>query len=373
MGRSKKNLFNITLVLSIIFSIICILAVLSVQVGRHEESLQPVYIKPEEKSAPYKPITPSSEGEENHRPTTKEEPKIDEVKENKFQSDIEDKIRSFFKELDCSIEEDWTINVSPIYSVNWIKRRLNNTLSKLGYSIKDDTIYLNEKEILELKFNKIPSKGKVAIIIDDVGRSTRLNEILQEIKLPLNISILPKQRESFKMSLIGKEEGWDVLLHLPMEPKEKRWVDDTFITTNMSSKEIEERVDSYLKSLPYVQGINNHMGSLATTDENVMRSVLSIVKERGLYFVDSLTISDSTGEKVARDINLKRFAKRDVFIDNLDKREYIKSQIDYLVELSIRRGFAIGIGHLREATLLTIKDYEWDNKGVELVLLSDVL
>lgn len=394
MGRSRKKSLNITLVLSIVFSVICIIAVLSVRVGDQKKSLQPTYIKPEVKDEIYDDIKPKASEKDlikedfKEDKTTKDnnlqkvtedrsenyqEISVEDKKTTAIDSKLENKIRSFFEELNCSIEEGWIINIPSVYSLNWIKRRLDNTLSEIGYSIKDTTIYLNGKEVLKLEFKKMPSKGKVAIIIDDVGRATRLNGILQEIKLPLNISILPKQREGSNMSLIGKKEGWDVLLHLPMEPKEKSWVDSTFITTNMGKEEIKEKVDNYLKSLPYVQGINNHMGSLATADENIMTSVLSIIKERGLYFVDSLTISNSVGEKVARDINLNRFAKRDVFIDNLDEREYIRAQIDHLVEISIRKGFAIGIGHLRENTLLTIRDYEWNNKGIELILLSDIL
>lgn len=394
MGRSRKKSLNITLVLSIVFSVICIIAVLSVRVGDQKKSLQPTYIKLEVKDEIYDDIKPKASEKDlikedfKEDKTTKDnnlqkvtedrsenyqEISVEDKKTTAIDSKLENKIRSFFEELNCSIEEGWIINIPSVYSLNWIKRRLDNTLSEIGYSIKDTTIYLNGKEVLKLEFKKMPSKGKVAIIIDDVGRATRLNGILQEIKLPLNISILPKQREGSNMSLIGKKEGWDVLLHLPMEPKEKSWVDSTFITTNMGKEEIKEKVDNYLKSLPYVQGINNHMGSLATADENIMTSVLSIIKERGLYFVDSLTISNSVGEKVARDINLNRFAKRDVFIDNLDEREYIRAQIDHLVEISIRKGFAIGIGHLRENTLLTIRDYEWNNKGIELILLSDIL
>lgn len=393
MGRSKKKSFSITLILSIIFAVICIIAVWNVKVGDHEKGLQPDYVEPETETMPYESIKPPTEEKTDKIIPEQEKSEIDRVIDSPQvnEEDIEQEVteaekvvdaidtelaqtlNSFFKELNCHIGENWVIDVPSIYSLTWIERRLNNILAESGYRIDNSKIYLNDKEILELKFNKMPSKGKIAIIIDDVGRTTRLNTILQEIKLPLNISILPKQRETTSMSTIGKKGGWDVLLHLPMEPKEKSWIDSTFIKVGMDSEEVKERIDDYLKEMSYVQGVNNHMGSLATSDENIMRTVLGIVREKGLYFIDSLTISNSVGEKVAREIGLERFAKRDIFLDNTDEKEYIRSQIDHLVELSIRKGFAIGIGHLRENTLTTIKDYDWNTKGVELVPLSDVL
>jgi len=389
LGRSKKKSSRITLILSIIFAIICIIAVWDIKVGDHKGGLQPDYIEPETETMPYESIKPSTGKKADETIPKQEESKPDSPQTNKKDigqevtgsekiietqdTKLEQIINSFFKELNCHIGENWTIDIPSIYSLTWIERRLNNILAESGYRIDNSKIYLNDKEILQLKFNKMSSKGKIAIIIDDVGRTTRLNTILQGIKLPLNISILPKQRETTSMSTAGKKEGWDVLLHLPMEPKEKSWIDSTFIKVGMDSEEIRKRIDEYLKEMSYVQGVNNHMGSLATTDENIMRTVLGIVKERGLYFIDSLTISNSVGEKVAKEIALERFAKRDIFLDNTDEKEYIISQIDHLVELSIRKGFAIGIGHLRENTLTTIKDYDWDAKGIELVPLSDIL
>lgn len=291
----------------------------------------------------------------------------------KIDAKLEESIKSLFSTLGCKIRDDWVIEVPPLYSVEWLKRKLNTKISELGYNLRDNIVYKDDREILKLNFEKINPKGRIGVIIDDVGRSTSLNKTLQDIDLPLNISILPRQSRSKEMSIIGKRKGWDVLLHLPMEPKEKSWIDSTFIKVGMSDKEIENLVDSYLQELSYINGVNNHMGSLATMDERVMRIVLSIVKSRGLYFVDSLTCSDSVGERVSIEIGLERFAKRDIFLDNLDDRSYIKSQIEKLIEVGIRKGFAIGIGHLRENTLLAIKDYNWKDNNVELVLLSEVL
>ncbi len=397
MGRSKKRKirFDITLAFSIIFILICLFAVWSLkEVGKDKGPSQPQIILDKTNSTPIyellKPLSkeevpipkePMEEGDttkketnyKNEVSTESPETKTDFITGDRVDAKLEEAIKSFFLDLGCKVENGWVIDLPTFYSVEWLKRKLNMKISELGYNLKDNTIYKNDREIIRLRFEKIKPKGKISIIIDDVGRSTRLNGILDSIDLPLNISILPSQNKSRYMSLIGMRKCWDVLLHLPMEPKEKSWIDTIFIKVTMDDRDIEKMVDSYLQELSFVNGVNNHMGSLATTDERVMRIVLSIIKDRGLYFIDSLTTSDSVGEKISREIGLERFAKRDIFLDNIDDRNYIESQIDKLIEVSIRKGFAIGIGHLRENTLLTIKEYNWKDKDIELVLLSEVL
>ncbi|MCX7796386.1 MAG: divergent polysaccharide deacetylase family protein [bacterium] len=396
MGKSKRR-FDITFAFSIIFILICLFAVLSLrEVGKEKTPSQPQIMLNETKpNSIYEPLKPLSNEEslvekeptngyigkevrQNKDTVQKPESKPD-VTEDKFETyekvdiKLEEYIRSFFTGLGCKVQDDWIIDVPALYSVEWLKRRLSMELSELGYNLDGSTIYKDGKEILRLNFEKTKPKGKIGIIIDDVGRSTSLNKILQDIDLPLNVSILPRQSKSKEMSIIGMRKGWDILLHLPMEPKEKSWIDGTFVKITMDDKEIEKMVDSYLQELSYINGVNSHMGSLATTDERVMRIVLYIIKNRGLYFVDSLTTSDSVGEKISREIELKRFAKRDIFLDNIDDKNYIESQIKKLIEISTKKGFVIGVGHLRENTLLTIKDYNWKDKDVELVLLSEVL
>jgi polysaccharide deacetylase 2 family uncharacterized protein YibQ len=402
LGRSKRkrNLFDITLFLSILFLFFCLLAVWSIrEAGMKVHISQPQTVLPETKSTPtYEPLRPLPKEEKpfeknpvqeetlkdkhldesgNNMESKREMPAVSEDKkvppEEKIDQKVEETVKSFFEGIDCKIINDWTIEVPTFYSVEWIRRRLNGKLLELGYCLEGNTIYKNSEKILELRFIKSQPRGRIAIIIDDVGVSTSLNKILEDINLPLNISILPGQSKSKQMSLVGKQMGWDVLLHLPMEPREKSWVDSTFIKVGMDRREIEEKVTAYLQELPYVNGINNHMGSLATTKEDIMRVILGIVKDRGLYFIDSLTTPDSVGEKVSREIGLKRFAKRDIFLDNISDREYIRSQMDRLVGIGIKDGNAIGICHLRKDTLWVIKEYNWKDKEIELVLLSEIL
>ncbi|MBC7320198.1 divergent polysaccharide deacetylase family protein, partial [bacterium] len=253
MGRSKRH-FDITLVFSFIFILVCLFAVWSLkEVGREKTPSQPQIMPTETKPTPiYEPLKPLPREEDSikEKPVegepVEEEPYKDEaiIQEPKRELDvIEDKIevykkvdpkleeyiRSFFTELGCKVQDNWVIDVPTVYSIEWLKRRLDLKLLELGYKLNGNIVFKDNEELLRLGFEKSQPKGRIAIIIDDIGRSTRLNRVLEEIDLPLNISILPKQSKSKDMSLVGMKKGWDVLLHLPMEPKEKSWIDSTFI------------------------------------------------------------------------------------------------------------------------------------------------
>lgn len=336
----------------------------------------------EKESHPSIVITPRVEKRYNHN-AVKPQEKVEEEGLSKeiipeplppSSSDIESSIKTFFREIGAEVKDDWTVEIPHYYSLHWIRRRLNKYLESLNGSLKDDTVYLKDKgqKFFHLKLEKSLSEGKVAIIIDDTGRATNLNSLLRDIKLPLNISVLPKQRKTSEISMMGEVEGWDVILHLPMEPKEKKWIDGTFIKVDMTEEEIRNKIEDFLAEFPYVQGVNNHMGSSATQDRKVMKVILSILKEKGLYFIDSLTISQSVGEEVARELNFARFLKRDIFLDNNDSKGYIIGQLDKLVEIAKSKEIAVGIGHLRKNTLEVIKDYNWEEKPVELVVLEEL-
>ncbi|MGB9682440.1 MAG: divergent polysaccharide deacetylase family protein [bacterium] len=382
MKRNKGS--RTTLIISIVFSIICIIGVWILRDGILENKSHPnVEVTPEVKgyndysnhNAKSKPSEKISE-EPKRTPQRIEVtiPKRGEPLSTPFNT-REEEIKAFFKDIGAIVKDNWTVEIPSYYSLTWVDRRLSKYLDPLGMYLRDDVVYSKDTQdkLFTLNMKKMSlTQGKVAIIIDDTGRDTSLNNLLKGIKLPLNISVLPKQKKTTEMSLMGELEGWDVLLHLPMEPKEKRWIDGTFIRIGMNEEEIKNKINDFLGELPYVEGVNNHMGSAATQDRRTMKIVLETIKEKNLYFIDSLTIPNSVGEDVAREINFSRFLKRDIFLDNNDDRSYISNQIDKLIMTAKEKGIAIGIGHLRKNTLEVIRDYNWSQSSIELAVLGEL-
>ncbi len=221
-----------------------------------------------------------------------------------------------------------------------------------------------------------PPKARVAILIDDMGGNlNRLKEIL-ELDSPITIAVLPHLRHSREVSRIAEMSGRDVLLHLPMEPRNlvMNHPGPGVLLTDMAGAEIRKTVVEDLGFVPEAVGVNNHMGSRFTEDEPGMRQVFSILKERGLFFVDSRTTSASQGRRLARKIGVPS-AERDVFLDNKRDAKYIDGQIDTLVRIAMKEGTAIAIGHPYPETLAALREMVPDLKerGIEVVPVSQLV
>ena len=219
-------------------------------------------------------------------------------------------------------------------------------------------------------------KGKIAIVLDDWGYEPKNEVFLSEIKEPFTLAVLPNLTYSREVSLKAKNSGKEVILHLPLIPHPSpnyRLEADT-IDITMPKYKIKAILDKALSSVPGAKGVSNHMGSLATENENTMRIIFSELKKRRLYFLDSFVTPKSICKKIALDLGIG-FAARSVFLDNKPEQENIKKQLRQLVSEAQKNGFAVGIGHDKHVTLVVLKELmpAIEEEGFEFVLLSDIV
>jgi polysaccharide deacetylase 2 family uncharacterized protein YibQ len=217
---------------------------------------------------------------------------------------------------------------------------------------------------------------KVAIVIDDFGYTKNgiAREIL-DLDLPLSIAILPTLRHSRAVLALAREKRRCVMLHLPLEGTEPERVDVEPITARMSDAEIASMVLGYVESLPGIDGVNNHQGSLATTDARVMKAVMATLATRGLFFLDSLTSPKSLAYNAAVEAGL-RAARNSFFLDDATERcDDVEARLHELVALAHERGSAVGIGHPHPWTFEALRDNldYLETAGVELVTICELL
>ncbi|MCK5838108.1 MAG: divergent polysaccharide deacetylase family protein, partial [Desulfobacula sp.] len=164
------------------------------------------------------------------------------------------------------------------------------------------------------------------------------------------------------------------MLHLPMEPMGYPRVNPGpgAILSGMSPDLLLDQLRKDIQEVPYVVGVNNHMGSRLTSHSDQMNQIFTILKKERLFFVDSRTSSASQCEASARLFKLK-FAHRDVFLDNLQETAYITGQIKKLIDLAKKHGSAIGIGHPYKATLKALsRELPKLKNTVDIVRASDL-
>lgn len=220
------------------------------------------------------------------------------------------------------------------------------------------------------------SPPRMAIIMDDLGRDTETARRLLAIDLPVTLSILPGTPNAARVAVLGHREGREILIHLPMEPHEYPAVDpgaDALLVAQ-SPEEIRHRVLGYLERVPYAVGGNNHMGSRFTENRSVMAPVLDVLKEEGLFFVDSRTSGRSVAYAMAREAGLPT-AARDVFLDNVQQVAAVRAEIRKLATLAGKQGKAVGICHPYPETLeaLRLEAPSLREAGISMVPVSALL
>lgn len=105
------------------------------------------------------------------------------------------------------------------------------------------------------------------------------------------------------------------------------------------------RVIAAIKDVPHAIGMNNHMGSKATEDERVMKIVLEVCKEQGLFYLDSKTTGKSVARKVAAELDLP-FLENNFFFDDIYTTEHITKQANKKAGKLSESERLIAIGHV---------------------------
>lgn len=195
----------------------------------------------------------------------------------------------------------------------------------------------------------------IAIVVDDFGGiSGDLLEGFLDVDKNVCFAIFPDQPYSRLTAEKAQAQGREAIIHVPMEPIGYPKVDPgkNAVFVQNSPGEIEHKIDKFIKDLPSCRGINNHMGSLATTDEGVMRAVMQALKKNGKFFLDSRTSNVSVAYSIAQKAHIPAF-KNDMFLDSPDiSQSTMDNKLNQIIAMSETRSNIIVITHCHNADKL---------------------
>lgn len=195
---------------------------------------------------------------------------------------------------------------------------------------------------------KIEGKDlKAAIIIDDFGGGTGGVRDFLEGDIPITAAVMPFTEHSTEHAKWAHKYGIEVMIHLPMEPKrgKRSWLGPRPITNDLSAEEVKQIVEDAIKDVPYAFGINNHMGSLAVENEEIVRAIIEVAKEKRLFIIDSATSPKTKFPEIAKELGVP-ILKRDVFLDDISSSSHVRKQMIRLAKVTEIKGMGIAIGHV---------------------------
>lgn len=200
-----------------------------------------------------------------------------------------------------------------------------------------------------------PGSARVALVIDDLGRSVGDVEALEALGAPLSYAVLPfEERTGEVVAELGRR-GAEILLHLPMQGTNGADPGPGALTIAMSDDELAAATRAALAAVPGAAGVNNHMGSVLTADDRSMRAVLGVIAAQHLFFVDSRTSARSVAYRLAAALEIPA-AERQVFLDDDLRPAAIRYEFARLLNHARERGSAVAIGHPHPATLAVLRE-----------------
>ena len=209
----------------------------------------------------------------------------------------------------------------------------------------------------------------IAVVIDDVGLDRHRSRRAMALPAPVTIALMAYAGDVRDQAETARTAGHELIVHLPMEPYEKSAnPGPNALLSGLSAMEFTRRLDWNLSQFSGYVGINNHMGSRLTSDPVALERVMVALKRRGLMFLDSRTSRHTQGLEVAHRFGVPA-VERDVFLDHDPSRVAVRTALMRVEELAQRNGFAVAIGHPKDATLNALEQWLPDVKARGFILV----
>ena len=259
------------------------------------------------------------------------------------------------------------------------QNKKNNIVTILAFLLILFVFVINKnggenKEDFSIECNN--SSPCIAIVIDDFGYiNDHIVEGFLSINEKMTFAVIPGHLYSRQIAREAYSNGFEILLHMPMESHKDNLEKEPFIiSSTMTRIDIEEKIKTAFLEIPEAVGMNNHQGSKFTEIDWAMETLAPILKKNKKYFLDSRTSPNTIAESVIKKYGIKT-VHRDVFIDNELSENYVKEKIKELEKIAMETGYAIGIGHAKEITLNVLKKIipKIKHNGIKFCFVSDIL
>lgn len=228
------------------------------------------------------------------------------------------------------------------------------------------------KKYFERVFNKPP---RLALIINSFGYDTSATaENILALPLDLTIAITPGREASQWAAEKAIQNNKEVIIHMPMEPRNPDLLNTEayMLADTMAEDSVLKTLRKSVRELPHAVGMDNYMGSKATSATELMYTLMNFLKKSGLFFIDNLNSLESVGYQVAKKQNVP-VGVRNIFISG--NRESIRQQLDRALILAQKSGKIIAVARADNSTLMVIKQYLNSDKfdNVELCFASELV
>ena len=198
----------------------------------------------------------------------------------------------------------------------------------------------------------------IVIVIDDMGESLPAAQDLLRLPFPVVLSIWPHSRHARQTAELAYAAGREVFIHLPMQPvgPARRDVGPDALMAGDSPERIARLVEEARRRVPHAVGLNNHMGSRATSHAATAERLCDVLAPTGLVVLDSVTHPASLLYSAAHARALPAL-RRHIFLDHTRDRPAVLAQLEKARRLAHVQDVVVVIGHPHAITLEALRQW----------------
>jgi len=249
------------------------------------------------------------------------------------------------------------------------------TLRSAGVVTHHIEIEVLASRATEIGANTGGDQARLAILLDDFGNDLNAADAIFALHVPITLSVLPYKAHSQEIAREARKHGCEVMLHLPMQSRANEMAEQYELKAGLSSEEVQSIVTKMLEAVPEADGVNNHQGSQATSNGVLMSELMPVLKDAGVFYVDSRTTTETVAYDAAKRDGVRTAFRNVPFLDDIQNKLAVKRQLQIAIRGAKEKGEAIAIGHPHAVTLEALREMlpEVKKQNVRLVFVSDVV
>lgn len=216
---------------------------------------------------------------------------------------------------------------------------------------------------------------KLVIVIDDLGANHQALTQLLGLDFPITAAFWPHGAHTKDGARLAHAKGREIIIHQPMEPLgyPKVQPGPNVLLSGMDEAKIRKILAQSIAAVPHAIGLNNHMGSRFTQSREGVDAVIRLLKERGLFMLDSVTHSRTVFAAEGRRLGIENY-RRNVFLDVVHTKAGVLEALKRAERIALLSGQAVAIGHPLPETIAGLKEWQRTrDKRVRIVKLRDLL
>lgn len=191
-------------------------------------------------------------------------------------------------------------------------------------------------------------RPRIALVIDDMGLTYKANvpdESWYALKFPITFAVMPESPRTKEAARRVREAGQELIIHFPFDP----FLSLVLPKDRVSSEDLDKAaklLEKAARDIPGALGLNNHRSYYATQNRPLMEAFMPLVKQRGLYFLDSGVSPRTVAYDEARKAGLPAL-KNSVFLDEAKKHDkaFCIRMLRRAAAHARKHGSAVAIGH----------------------------